>query len=497
MAIPTIKPDGTLTDYGKMLKNQEEAQKLASTYKRPEGFKEELGMYGGLTPTYEAYAASNVGLGNAVLGRNEWEQSLRTSNQREFMDREGRTVQGGQQPTQQISQPQTITPTSTTPSTTSNVYDAQSQLLINQLKQKIAEARAQQEGIIKNAPQQFDPLRAQSELSKGQQLRQVLERNANLGDRGGIGRSATLQTQTAGENRLNAINLQQQNVIDTANQRIADLESQGRFEEANILAQQRIAELQDAMAQQRLAEQRAYNERLSAEDRAYEQQLLADELARKTQTATEAQAREDFNNTILANYNDLMGFANQLRNQGAPQWQIDAVLAARQQKIAEQGLDQMGRPLPVDTTPQLTSSSAALELWKQLGVANEAISRALDVPVGQRYTDTSRSSGGSSVGTTPTNMTPKQVTTFVTETLRGTSGTQSADMLVRMNDAGYFDNSTPAEIKSIMNKFGVNELMLEQAENRMTIPTQGVTLPTGRTTFPSGSGLSGMTSTIR
>ena len=94
-------------------------------------------------------------------------------------------------------------------------------------------------------------------------------------------------------------------------------------------------------------------------------------------------------------------------------------------------------------------------------------------------------------------LSPKEVTNLVTESLRGTSGTQSADMLVQMNDAGYFDNLTPSEIKSIMNKFGVDELMLEQAENRATIPTQGVTLPTGRTTFPSGSGLTGMTSTIR
>lgn len=381
-------------------------------------------------------------------------------------------VQQTPTPTPQQPQPAPITDYS---GQISQQYSAERELLLNQLRQKIAESKAQQEGIIKNAPKQFDPLRAQSELSKGQQLRSVLERNANLGDRGGIGRSAALQTQVAGENRLNAINLQQQDVIDTANQRIADLESQGRFEEANIIQQQKLAELQALMRESQ----------------------RQDELRRGEMATAETQSRSDFNNTIMANYNDLMGFANQLRSQNAPQWQIDAVLAARQQKIAEQGLDQMGRPLPVDTTPQLTSSSAALELWKQLGVANEAISRALDVPVGQRYTDTSRPSGGPSVGTTPTNMTPKQVTTFVTETLRGTSGTQSADMLVRMNDAGYFDALTPSEIKTIMNKFGVNELMLEQAENRMTIPTQGVTLPTGRTTFPSGSGLSGMTSTIR
>lgn len=208
-------------------------------------------------------------------------------------------------------------------------------------------------------------------------------------------------------------------------------------------------------------------------------------LAREDARTTEAQAREDFNNEILANRSNLLAFAQRLEEANEPAWKINAVLAAREQKKSDLNLDDQGRPLPVDTTPQLTSSSAALELWQQLGVANEAISRALGVPVGERYVDRTRSTGGGgSTGTSPELMSPKETIAVVTDSLRGTSGSQSADMLVQLNDAGYFENLTPSEIKTIMNKFDVDELMLEQAYNRQSAFTsqapyrpQGIPLP--------------------
>ena len=173
--------------------------------------------------------------------------------------------------------------------------------MVNQLREKIAQSKAEQEAIKKNAPKTFDPLRNQSELTKAQQLRQALERSANLGDRGGIGRSEALQTQTAGENRLNAINLQQQDVIDRANQQIAQLESQGRFEEANIINQQKLAELQALMSEQQRRDEIARQDALRADERAYRESLTASDRAyQESQRATE-QARADFNNTIMAN----------------------------------------------------------------------------------------------------------------------------------------------------------------------------------------------------
>ena len=117
-------------------------------------------------------------------------------------------------------------------------------------------------------------------------------------------------------------------------------------------------------------------------------------LAREDAKVAEQQERLDFGNKILANYNDLQAFANQLIEQGAPQWKIDQVLAARTQKTMEQGLDPVtGQPLPRDTTPEL-SASAAMGLWEQIGVANEAISRALGIDPGTRFTRQAVASSG-------------------------------------------------------------------------------------------------------
>ena len=115
---------------------------------------------------------------------------------------------------------------------------AQTDALLAEIRNRIAQSKAQQQQIIERAPQQFDPLRAQSEVAKSQQLRSALERASVRGDRGGIGRSEALATQTAGENRLNQINLAQQNVISDANAEIARLENEGRFQEAQVKAAQ-------------------------------------------------------------------------------------------------------------------------------------------------------------------------------------------------------------------------------------------------------------------
>lgn len=144
----------------------------------------------------------------------------------------------------------------TTPTTTDlsgnikSMYTSQNEALLSALKQRISESKAAQENLIKQAPKQYDPLRASSEVSKAQQLRSVLEQSANMGDRGGVGRMEALGTQIAGDARLNAINLQQQNFIDNANAEIARLENEGKFEEATILANSKTKELQDLMSEQ-------------------------------------------------------------------------------------------------------------------------------------------------------------------------------------------------------------------------------------------------------
>lgn len=288
--------------------------------------------------------------------------------------------------------------------------------------------------------------------------------------------------------------------------------AQGGLSTSGSAFQSDIALRGQALAQQGMNERDRLNQIADVERRLSEAQQLRDmgiataqseaELTfltdqlqnlRDTETRTredaqvaDAQAREDFNNEILANRSNLLGFAQKLEVAGEPSWKINAVLAAREQKKADLNLDDQGRPLPVDTTPQLTSSSAALELWQQLGVANEAISRALGVPVGQRYTDTSRLSGGSgSGGGTPNpDDDPKVILSYLENTLRGTTGASSADLLVQLNDLGFFENLTKTEIQNLNKKFGVTELMLEQAENRRDAFTsqapykpQGIPLP--------------------
>jgi len=138
------------------------------------------------------------------------------------------------------------------PSVQSNItemYNSLGQTQVQALKQRIAEAKASQQAMINQAPQQYNPLRAQSEVAKSQQLRSVLEQSANAGDRGGVGRQQALLTQTEGANRLNSIDMQQQNFVDSANAEISRLQSEGNYQEAEILANVKSQELQAAIAQ--------------------------------------------------------------------------------------------------------------------------------------------------------------------------------------------------------------------------------------------------------
>lgn len=280
----------------------------------------------------------------------------------------------------------------------SQQYGTATQAMVDKIRNAIAQSKIEQQGIIQKAPQQFDPLRGQSELAKGQQLRSVLERNSLLGDRGGVGRSAALQTQTAGENRLNDINLQQQNVIDTANQKIASLEAQGRFEEANIVASQKLAELQALMQEsQRRDELSRQNEQLM-----YNRTQDAQNIARQETAQTQEQERSDFQTKILANYQNISAFVNQLVAQGAPQWQIDQANAARIQKIIENNLDpNTGKPMAQAPQVAQLTPSVAMELWQTLGTSTPAIAQALGVAENQRYPAPtySGSTGGSSGST--------------------------------------------------------------------------------------------------
>lgn len=243
--------------------------------------------------------------------------------------------------------PQTPQPTINQPSI-SDLMTQQSNeatsALLNALKQRISESKAAQQQIIAKTPQQYDPLRAQSEVAKSQQLRTALERSSLLGDRGGVGRSEALATQTAGENRLNAINLQQQNQIDNANAEIARLESEGKFQEAQIVAQQKAQLLQNLLG-----------ERLRQEEISRADTLKQDELARGETTAN----RQMELDTLTRYSNDYQAEIN--RRQSTPDttddWLIPYLQTARQDKI--KGISD------AETQAKLAQENAAIEFENQ------------------------------------------------------------------------------------------------------------------------------------
>jgi len=197
---------------------------------------------------------------------------------------------------------------------------AQTDALLQGLKQRISESVAAKQRELGQVSQQFDPLRAQSEVAKSQQLRSALERASVRGDRGGIGRSEALATQTAGEQRLTDIGLAEQNRISDINSEISRLQNEGRFQEAQILASQQeklsgglIGEqirqegIQQAQAaaelkQQQINDERDFEEfkiRLNAQNDASILQFKNDLEQENTLLDAEIQRARDNNNAAI------------------------------------------------------------------------------------------------------------------------------------------------------------------------------------------------------
>mgnify|MGYP000879266614 FL=1 len=155
----------------------------------------------------------------------------------------------------------TITPTNTTPSivqqmtpTQNNsytpqqsyakdnsalytqMYDSALQSTISRIKEAVAKGKSQQQGIIEKAPQIYNPLKDQVSYQGERNLQNTKEMLSNQGQQGGVNRTEMTQVNTATENNINDLNMQQQNLINDANKAIADLESQGLFDEAQATA---------------------------------------------------------------------------------------------------------------------------------------------------------------------------------------------------------------------------------------------------------------------
>jgi hypothetical protein len=234
-----------------------------------------------------------------------------------------------------------------------DAYDEQRKALLNQLRASIAKAKGNYQDIINKAPQTYQPLRNQTELSKEQQLAAMREALANQGNRGGTGRQELLNINTAAGNAINDINLQQQNVINEANRGISDLEQQGKIQESQITADLAAQKLRDIIAQQQRADE------LAEEARRFNLEfgLKQSELDAKKQD----ELRQQFIDTIGRYGSNYQAQIDIVANDNDPSndWQIPYLEAARQQKI-----------------------DAANAKWQEQGYVSEDIAAALGKPVG-------------------------------------------------------------------------------------------------------------------
>lgn len=130
-----------------------------------------------------------------------------------------------------------------TPSVTDNsnlisqMYASQLTSAQDALKKSIQQSMGQYQDTITQAPQTYQPLRDQASAAGYQNLNSLKETLANNGQQGGVNRTETTAVNSATENNINKLNLQQQNVIDAANKSIADLQASGDIQGAQLVAQ--------------------------------------------------------------------------------------------------------------------------------------------------------------------------------------------------------------------------------------------------------------------
>jgi hypothetical protein len=122
--------------------------------------------------------------------------------------------------------------------------------------------------------------------------------------------------------------------------------------------------------------------------------------------ATE-QEKADFISTLSQYYGDYQGQINTVLNDNDPtnDWQADYLSAARQQKIAEQGLDQQGNAIQTDEGLISTQVQEALQAYNA-GFQTPQILEILQ-QAGYQFPSTGVSSY-SGTGTTTTNVSPIQ-----------------------------------------------------------------------------------------
>jgi hypothetical protein len=266
----------------------------------------------------------------------------------------------------------------------SNQYDQQRKSLIAQLRASIAKSKGQYTDIINKAPQTYQPLRNQNEVSKEQQLASMREALANQGNAGGTGRQELLGINTAAGNRKNEIDLQQQNVINDANSAISSLDEQAAFKESEITADTAAQKLQALLAENARVDELNREQEIYAQeyaDRQKQQEFENNLTQQKYNDSLASQQLERDINSIGAYSNDYM--AEIQRRQSTGDKTDDALIpylqAARNEKIAQQ------RAQADNTSSQAYKN--AYNLWLQLGVATQEIADILGIPKGSKTLD--------------------------------------------------------------------------------------------------------------
>lgn len=228
--------------------------------------------------------------------------------------------------------------TSTTPTVTDNsaqiqqMYQQQKDAALSALKQAISQNVSAQQDTINKAPQTYQPLRDQVSANGYANLNALKEMLANQGQQGGVNRTETTAVNSATENDINKLNLQQQNVIDTANKTIADLEASGNLQQAQLVAQNasdkikalidesnriaaaNYAQSQDAIrnAQNDAALTGVYNGQstLAAKNAADSNAMALAQLLGHTSTGEQTQAAKDAQSTQALNLAQLLGYTS-------------------------------------------------------------------------------------------------------------------------------------------------------------------------------------------
>lgn len=146
-------------------------------------------------------------------------------------------------------------PPTPTVSDNSGMINGQYDNLLSALRAQIQQGINNKNQQIGGLQQKYQPYRNDSEVRKNNDLRTALEQSANMGDRGGVGRQNSLETQSSGENRINTINLQQEDEKTSLLNDIANLTLEGNVQEAQLQAQK----LRDLLGEKTRAEDVNYS----------------------------------------------------------------------------------------------------------------------------------------------------------------------------------------------------------------------------------------------